>query len=67
MERDLTRLGLLDDEDIRYALAYAYFKNGDFESTERQLQQLTRPDLFRKAAELRSAMQDCAEDRWQCL
>lgn len=67
MERDLTRLGLLDDEDIRYALAYAYFKNGDFEATERQLQQLTRPDLFRKAAELRSAIQDCAEDTWQCL
>lgn len=67
MERDLTRLGLLDDEDIRYALAYAYFKNGDFEATERQLQQLTRPDLFRKAAELRSVIQDCAEDTWQCL
>jgi hypothetical protein len=67
MERDLTRLGLLDDEDIRYALAYAYFKTGDFEATERQLQQLTRPDLFRKAAELRSAIQDCAEDTWQCL
>jgi predicted Zn-dependent protease len=67
MERDLTRLGLLEDEDIRYALAYAYFKTGDFEATERQLQQLTRPDLFRKAAELRSAIQDCAEDTWQCL
>ena len=67
MERDLRRVGLLDDEDLRYALAYAYFKNGDFEATERQLQQLTRPDLFRKAAELRSAIQDCAEDTWQCL
>lgn len=67
MDRDLRRLGLLDDEDIRYALAYAYFKNGDFEATESHLQQLTRPDLFRKAAELRSAIQDCAEDTWQCL
>jgi tetratricopeptide (TPR) repeat protein len=67
MERDLKRVGLLDDEDIRYALAYAYFKTGDFDATERQLAELTRPDLFRKAAELRSAIQDCAEDRWQCL
>ncbi len=67
MDTDLRRIGLLNDEDIRYALAYAYFKTGDFEAAELQLQKLTRPDLFRKAAELRSAMQDCAEDVWQCL
>jgi tetratricopeptide (TPR) repeat protein len=67
MENDLARNGLLDDEDIRYALAYAHFKSGDFEATERHLQRLTRPDLFRKAAELRSAIQDCSEDSWQCL
>ena len=24
-------------------------------------------DLFRKAAELRRAIQDCAEDSWKCL
>lgn len=67
METDLTRVGLLNDEDVRYALAYAHFKSGDFEATERHLQRLTRPDLFRKAAELRSAIQDCSEDSWQCL
>jgi tetratricopeptide (TPR) repeat protein len=67
MRRDLTRLGLLEDEDVRYALAYATFKTGDFEATEALLQALSRPDLFRKAAELRRAMADCAEDAWQCL
>lgn len=67
MDRDLTRVGLIEDEDILYALAYAEFKTGDFEATEAHLQKLTRPDLFRKAAELRRAMQDCSGDRWQCL
>jgi tetratricopeptide (TPR) repeat protein len=67
MRRDLTRLGLLEDQDVRYALAYATFKTGDFDTTETLLQPLSRPDLFRKAAELRSAMADCAEDAWQCL
>jgi len=67
MDDELRRVGLIGDEDIRYALAYAFFKTGDFAAAELQLQQLTRPDLFRKAAELRSAMQDCAEDTWQCL
>lgn len=67
MEQSLTRVGLIENEDVGYALAYAFFKIGDFESAEKRLQELTRPDLFRKSAELRSAMQDCAEEPWQCL
>lgn len=67
MENDLKRTSLLDDEDIRYALAYAVFKTGDFEASEIHLQKLNRSDLFRKAAELRRAIQDCSEDRWKCL
>jgi predicted Zn-dependent protease len=67
MEGPLRRVGLMEDEDLRYAVAYAFFKTGDFTAAEEHLAQLTRPDLFRKAAELRRAIQDCAEDRWKCL
>jgi len=67
MEVPLRRVGLLEDEDLRYAIAYALFKTGDFEAVERHLSALSRPDLFRKAAELRSAIQDCLEDSWKCL
>ncbi|MEM7055194.1 MAG: hypothetical protein AAF446_11730, partial [Pseudomonadota bacterium] len=66
MHNDLTRVGLLEDEDIRYALAFAYFRIGDFDQAERQLVQLTRADLFRKAAELRRIMEQCAEEPWLC-
>lgn len=67
MERPLYRVGLLQDEDLRYALAYAQFKIGRFQDAEENLVQLTRPDLFRKAAELRRAIADCSEDSWKCL
>lgn len=67
MENPLYRVGLLQDEDLRYALAYAQFKIGEFDEAESNLSQLTRPDLFRKAAELRRAIQDCSEDSWKCL
>ncbi len=67
MDQDLKRVGLLDDEDIRYALAYVAFKVGDFAKAEVHLQKLTRSDLFHKAAELRRAIQDCSEDAWRCL
>jgi Flp pilus assembly protein TadD len=67
METPLRRVGLLQEEDLRYAIAYAYFKIGDFTAAEVQLAELTRPDLFRKAAELRRSINDCATDRWKCL
>ena len=67
MELPLTRLGMLSDEDLRYAIAYAQFKTGDFEAAEKNLATLNRPDLFRKAAELRRAIQDGAVDSWLCL
>jgi predicted Zn-dependent protease len=66
MEDALYRAGLLADEDVRYALAYANFRGGNFEAVERHLAALTRPELFRKATELRRLMQDCAETRWSC-
>lgn len=66
MHNDLTRVGLLEDEDIRYALAYAYFKSGDFDRAEEQLGQLERADLFRKATELRRVMTQCADQPWLC-
>lgn len=67
MELPLRRVGLLEDEDLRYAIAYAQFKTGEFDAAEEHLSALNRPDLFRKAAELRRAIQDCLEDSWKCL
>ena len=67
METPLRRVGLLQEEDLRYAIAYAHFKSGDFTAAEAQLTELTRPDLFRKAAELRRSIQDCSQDRWKCM
>lgn len=66
MEMDLRRVGLLENEDIRYALAYALFKTGDFEGAESHLSRLTRTDLFRKAIEVRRAMADCEAEIWRC-
>ena len=70
MRDDLARTGLLDDpregEDIRYALAYANFKTGDFAAAEDQLVTLERADLFRKATELRRVMAQCADEPWLC-
>ena len=66
MEGALTRTRLLDEEEVRYALAYALYKEGDFAAAEGHLAKLSKPDLFRKATELRQSMQECADERWRC-
>ncbi|HET6604940.1 MAG TPA: tetratricopeptide repeat protein [Xanthomonadaceae bacterium] len=66
MEAALYRAGLLEDEDLRYALAYSRFQGGDYEAAEQHLKTLKRPELFRKATELRKLMADCAETAWAC-
>ncbi|GAB4189228.1 MAG: hypothetical protein Tsb002_16070 [Wenzhouxiangellaceae bacterium] len=66
MEQDLYRRGLLDNEDIRYALAYALFKAGNYDRAEAQLSLLRRSDLFRKAVEVRRAIEECRAAPWRC-
>ncbi|KUJ72440.1 lipopolysaccharide assembly protein LapB [Thiomicrospira sp. WB1] len=67
MERDLKRSGILTDDNVKYALAYAQFKAGDFDNTERLLQQIKNPRIFKKANAIRSAMSGCQENKWRCM
>lgn len=52
----LSRLGLLDDEEVRYALAYVCYRTGDLDRAAERLRGITRPDLFGAASELRKAI-----------
>ncbi|MCH9698816.1 MAG: hypothetical protein K0U68_12000 [Gammaproteobacteria bacterium] len=67
MESDLKRVGLMDDQPIIYALAYAQFASGQFSGIEPLLNRLTEPELFKKATELRRAIQECQEQPTNCV
>jgi len=62
----LKRSKLIEDENIRYALAYAYYKVGEFEESEKQLKELTSAELFQKATQIRNNMQKCINNHWEC-
>lgn len=66
MEPVLYRVGLLDDQNIRYALAYALFSVGRYQTAEKHLDHLQEPDLFKKGIELRRLMNECREEVWKC-
>lgn len=66
MQPRLLRLGLLDDDNMRYALAYAKFRVGELKAAEALLDQVQDREVFRRAAALRQAMAVCARDKLAC-
>ncbi|EJF06990.1 hypothetical protein ThvES_00009040 [Thiovulum sp. ES] len=66
MEKGLSRIGLLDDDNMRYALAFALFKIGKYDRAERHLKYITNSDIFKKSTQLRASMVDCQKDFWSC-
>ncbi|MEZ4266393.1 MAG: hypothetical protein R3F39_08445 [Myxococcota bacterium] len=62
----LERLGLLSDESMRYALAYAAFRTGQFDLAEGALRGIGDPELFRKATAIREAIDTCRAEPEAC-
>ncbi|MCB9796932.1 MAG: hypothetical protein H6741_29975 [Alphaproteobacteria bacterium] len=61
LEPRLSRLGLLEDDNIRYGLGYAHFQLLQYEEAERALKGIRDPDIFRQANQLRQAIESCKE------
>jgi tetratricopeptide (TPR) repeat protein len=66
MEKGMSRIGILEDDNIRYALAFALSQVGKYERAERHLKYITNSELFKKATQLRASMVDCQKDMWSC-
>jgi len=65
--RALRRVHLLEEDPVRYALAYASFKTRRLQVAEETLAGIGDPNWFRKATALRGAIARCQEDRLTCL
>ncbi len=61
------RTSLKEDQDIRYALAYAHFMLSQYEDTKTHLKAIARDDLFKKAVALREAIESCSSGENLCL
>ena len=59
MGPSLSRLGLLENDEVRYALAYGLFKSGDHALATRHLRLVRSPQLIEQVSALRRTMADC--------
>jgi thioredoxin-like negative regulator of GroEL len=57
---------LLEDQEIRYAVAYSLFRTGDFEKSENYLNSIDKDGLFEKSIELKREINHCINEKWAC-
>jgi tetratricopeptide (TPR) repeat protein len=66
MAPGLSRLNLIADDDVRYALAFAYFHTGQFDRAEQHAKAIVDSKLFDASVELRKAIDTCRQSGWEC-
>ncbi|MMZ69804.1 hypothetical protein D1872_327140 [compost metagenome] len=67
LEADLARYGLLNNDTIRYALAYAYYMVKDYSQAQKHLKKITDSQLFSKATIIRKNIEKCKEKPLECI
>ena len=63
----LGRYGLLKDDNLRYALAYAYYVVKDYDTAESHLKKIQDNELFSKATIIRKNIEKCKENSLECI
>lgn len=53
----IERLGLLEDDRMKYAVAFVYFQTQNFHKTQAYLGKITSPEVFSQAVALRKALE----------
>jgi tetratricopeptide (TPR) repeat protein len=67
LKKALERYKMLDDENLRYALAYSYYMAGDYKNAEEQLKYISDSELFNKATVIRKNIEKCTNNSLECL
>ncbi|HHD79808.1 MAG TPA: hypothetical protein ENK98_09305 [Epsilonproteobacteria bacterium] len=63
----LKRYKMLDDDNLRYALAYAYYMSKDYESAEMHFKKINDSSLFEKATIIRKNIEKCKSNSLECM
>lgn len=66
MEPALQRSSLINDDEVRYALAYSLVRSGQYKRPLEYLAKITNKDLLEKTVVLRNALTECQQKNTSC-
>jgi tetratricopeptide (TPR) repeat protein len=66
MQPTLSRLGLLEDQNLIYALAFTQYQMGSLNPAKQTLAKITDAKLFEKVVALQSTIKECEAKPWEC-
>lgn len=66
MEPALQRTSLINDDEVRYALAYSLVRSGQYTRPMQYLAKITNKDFLEKTVLLRNALAECVEKNTSC-
>ena len=67
LQESLKRYKMLQDDNLRYALAYAFYMAKDYESAEAQFKKINSNELFEKATIIRKNIEKCKDSPLECM
>lgn len=67
LSKALHRYKLLNDDNLRYVLAYAYYMVGDYKNSEKHLKFISDNELFAKATVIRKNIEKCSNNTLECI
>lgn len=66
LEDGLNRYAMLSDDNLRYALAYAYYMVKDYDNAEKHFKKINDNDLFSKATLICKNIEKCKKNSLEC-
>ncbi len=67
LSKALQRYEMLDDDNLRYSLAYSYYMVGDYKNSEKHLKFISDNELFAKATVIRKNIEKCSNNALECI
>ncbi|MCH9741406.1 MAG: hypothetical protein K0U38_11305 [Epsilonproteobacteria bacterium] len=67
LEDGLKRYSMLSDDNLRYALAYAYYMAKDYNHAEKHFKKINDNALFSKATLIRKNIEKCKKNSLECI
>ncbi|MCB0422217.1 MAG: tetratricopeptide repeat protein, partial [Bdellovibrionales bacterium] len=66
LETPLKQYGAYEDDEIKYAMAYTFLMQGDYDHSKGLLKSIKKEKLISKSSKLMELVSECQNNHWEC-